>query len=132
MTSQKESQTCGQGLAANSWLPAKLSDVISAMADVLENHKSALNVDEATGRQEFDAYASLVNKYGEIADRLDEAAAEMKGYRDLAMAEHDKSVMTSSQSLTVFQRLVKAKEELRQMLDETSSQDAKLLAQMQG
>lgn len=42
MAMSEEATTCGQGLAEHAALPARLSDLTAAMADVLENHMRSL------------------------------------------------------------------------------------------
>ena len=46
-----DQQTCGQGLAEHSALPAQLAEVIEAMADNLQVHMAALELDDEPARE---------------------------------------------------------------------------------
>jgi hypothetical protein len=122
--------TCGKGLAENSWLPAKLSKLANAMAELLQNHITALDTKDANSRKEYDAYSSLVTEYREIAARLDETAEHMAGYRDLPMAEHDPKAMADTKNLQAFENLIACKQELLDLLQKTVEDDRKMLAEM--
>jgi hypothetical protein len=125
-----EGQTCGKGLAANSVLPAKLADLTRRLADLLEHHTTALDKSGSSGKEEYDAYASLITQYRDISERLVKAAEEMKSYRDLPMAEHDMAVMTAPRALELFEDMVARKQELRDMLEKGLAEDRAMLAQM--
>ena len=47
--------TCGQGLAERSVLPATLGALAAAMADTLEKHQRTLDLTDRNGRAERDA-----------------------------------------------------------------------------
>jgi len=133
MNTENESpgpQTCGKGLAANSQLPAKLAEITAGLAEVLANHLTAIHQSEAAGNQEYDAYESLVGQFRDISAKLAKTADEMMGYRDLPMAEHDMSVMTSARSLEVFENFVRIKREVLEMMTEGVEQDEQMLEQM--
>jgi hypothetical protein len=125
-----EQPTCGQGLAANATLPAKLGEVIAAMADVLETHTAALDLADENGRMEQDAYVNLVAHDRETAARLAAIAERMTGYRDLPMARHDPAVLTSAEAADVFERLVTVEEELLALLEERREQHRTMLAKL--
>jgi hypothetical protein len=108
--------TCGQGIAQNAALPAKLADVLAAVAENLENHLSALDPTNKASRPEFDAYVALATEHREIECRLRALAVQMEGYRDLPMANHDMAVMTSSKTAQAFDRLVAEEEALLMLL----------------
>ena len=92
-----DTPTCGKGIAANASLPATLSELMAALADVFERHTDALNRGEAAGRTEYDAYVSLERGHRDVAAALGTLADEMRSYRDLPMAEHDMAVMADPQ-----------------------------------
>jgi hypothetical protein len=128
----QDEPTCGKGLAMNSWLPAKLSDVAAAMAELLERHITALDPKDENARKEYDAYSSLVTEYREIAVRLDETAKHMAGYRDLSAAHHDPKAMADPRNLQAFENLVARKQELLDLLQKTGEEDRNMLAEMRG
>src|SRR6185295_12991301 len=78
-----QATTCGTGLAQNAAVPAKLSELFGAKADVLATHAGALDGDEPAARQARDAYRSGVSAYCSLDSRLRAAATEMASYRDL-------------------------------------------------
>ena len=127
-----EEQTCGQGLAENSALPAQLAEVTEAMADNLMAHMQALELDDEPARQEHAVYLRLTEEQRQAAARLRAVAGEMAAARDLPMGRHDTQTMTSPEVAGAFQRFVKAKQELLALLQRTAEQDQRLLAQMQG
>jgi hypothetical protein len=52
-------RTCGQGLAENSALPAKLGEMIGALTGNLEAHMKALDRKDKNARKEHDAYREV-------------------------------------------------------------------------
>jgi hypothetical protein len=122
--------TCGQGLAARSTLPAKLGQFMDAVADVLAHHTKALDASGDAAKQEQKAYTSLVARHRDAAGQLTATAEEMASYRDLPMAEHDISVLTSAEAVDVFERAVTVERELAQLLRARLDEDEELLAQM--
>lgn len=109
--------TCGQGLAAHSDLPRTLSAVLAAMAGVLDNHRTSLDVKDPDGRAEDEAYATLVSEFRGIADALKATAERMSGYRDLPMAPHDEAALMSGEAIERLQRLVRTERELLRLLE---------------
>ncbi len=92
----EEPSTCRQGLASRSSLPAKLGELISAQARVLEAHVRALDPTDTDARHELDEYAAVVVAHRDVADRLTGIANQMAGYRNLPMAPHDEAAMSDS------------------------------------
>lgn len=105
-----ENPTCGQGLAHHAALPSRFADVVAAIADNLEAHLGALDSRNAQSRPEHEAYVDLARQHREIAERLRSLSAQMAGYKDLPMAEHDMTVMSSSKTMQSFKRLVDAEQ----------------------
>ncbi len=120
----EEATTCGQGLAEHAALPAKLGELTSAMADVLENHMRSLQVREA----EHDAYGTLVRDYRALAESLQQVAARMTGYRDLPMAAHDEAVLADAQGTESFARYVRSERELVALLQSWVERDEQMLS----
>jgi hypothetical protein len=127
-----EEQTCGRGLAENSVLPAQLAEVTEAMADNLQAHMQALELDDEAARQEHAVYLRLVEEQRQAAGRLRAVAGEMAAARDLPMGRHDAQAMTSPEVTHAFQHLVKAKQDLLALLQRTADQDRRMLAAMGG
>jgi hypothetical protein len=125
-----EEQTCGQGLAENSVLPAQLAEVTEAMADNLQVHMQALELDDPSARQEHAVYLRLVEEQRQAAGRLRAVAGEMAAARDLPMGRHDSETMRSPEVGDAFRRFIKAKQDLLTLLQRMTEQDQQLLAQM--
>jgi hypothetical protein len=104
--------TCGKGLAANAVLPQKLGILLSAQADLLENHIRSLDPNEDAGRRERDAYKRLVRDQRALASSLAALATAMEGYRDLPIARHDMSPLTDRASRAVLSAFVDAERDL--------------------
>ena len=128
--SESEQQTCGKGLAENSVLPAKLGELISAMAENLEAHRKALDLTDQNSRAEDEAYEKLLKDLRQIAAQLSVTASEMAGYRDLPMGKHDEAAMTHPRVGDAFQKFVQHKRELLELLEQTEKRDHKLLEMM--
>jgi hypothetical protein len=127
-----EQPTCGTGLAEHSSLPARVTAVMAAMADVLEHHTAALDSSDPETAAERDAYVSLVGEHREIAARLEANATEMAGYRDLPMGRHHADVISSPAFVGAFERFVGAKQDLLLLLRDEAEQDQQMLVEMQG
>ena len=109
--------TCGEGLAANAVIPAKLGELVAATAEVLERHVKALDLQDTHSKVEADAYAKLVKSHRSIADHLDKLAAEMTQYRDLPMGRHDEKVMMEpGGQIEAFQRRKAVERDLAALL----------------
>jgi len=128
--SASDQQTCGKGLAENSVLPAKLGELISAMAGNLDTHMKALDLTDPNSQAEYDAYEKLLSDLRQIAAQLSITASEMAGYRDLPMGRHDQKAMTHPRVGDAFQKFVKHKRELLELLVQTEERDHKLLEAM--
>lgn len=128
----KEQQTCGKGLAEQSALPAKLGELADAVADVLEAHMEALDVEDNDSRREHEAYRELVKDHRQIAAELREAARRMVGYRDLPMGRHIPEKMGAARVRGAFQKFVKAEQELSALIQARLEADRKMLEQMSG
>ena len=127
-----EQQTCGRGLAEHSVLPARLAEVIEAMADNLRVHMAALELDDEPAREEHAVYLRLAEEQRQAAGRLRAIAGEMAAARDLPMGRHDAETMRSPEVGDAFRRFVKARQELAALLQGMVEQDQRLLAAMDG
>jgi hypothetical protein len=106
--------------------------VTEAMADNLQVHMQALELDDPAARQEHAVYLRLVEEQRQAAGRLRAVAGEMAAARDLPMGRHDAQTMTSPEVTHAFQHLVRAKQELLALLQRTADQDRRMLAAMGG
>ena len=122
--------TCGEGLAANSVVPATIADVIKALSAVLAAHLRTLDVEDANSRREHAAYSELANTCGEIGNSLGGAAERMSGYHDLPMGRHDMQAMTASEPVDAFAQFVNAEEQLLALLEARLPSDQAMLAGM--
>lgn len=125
-----QQQTCGKGLAQHSALPRLFAGVAAAMADVLEHHRTALDLADPQSRPELDAYTALTNEFRDIAAALETTASRMAGYRDLPMAPHDETALTSGDAIAKFAALVRAERELLQLLQEYGKRNEAMLDAM--
>ena len=108
-------QTCGKGLAEHSTLPHRMAAVAAAMADVLEHHRTSLDLADPQSRPELDAYTALTNEWRDIAAALEATADRMAGYRDLPMAPHDEAVLSSNEAAAKYASFLRAERELAQL-----------------
>lgn len=112
----EQQPTCGQGLAENAALNAKLADVFAAGAENLELHLTSLDPKDNGSRPEFDAYVALATEYRELESRVRALALQMEGYRDLPMANHDMAVLRSPVAAQALERLIAEKTALAALL----------------
>ena len=129
--SKSDQPTCGKGLAENSILPARLGSLLHAMAENLEVHTKALDLEDQNSQAEYAAYAGLVQQLREAAAQLESAANQMDGYRDLPMGKHDEQAMTHPRVGETFEKLVRQKHDLLSLLEQTTERDRQLLEMMQ-
>ena len=122
--------TCGEGLALNAVVPEKAAALISAMAELLQNHTRSLDPGDANARLERDAYDHLVRDQRAIASRLSALAAAMRSYRDLPAAPHDVSMLADQKSIDVFRAFIGAEEEMLVLLQENASKHRAMLSDM--
>lgn len=126
----EEPSTCGQGLASRSILPGKLSELLAALARILEAHMRALDPTDSDARKELDAYAALVTAHRDVADRLSGIAVQMTDYRNLPMAAHDTEAMSDAVAHKAFENFVRLEQELTSLLQELLQDDQQMLHQM--
>ena len=127
-----EQPTCGKGLAENSVLPARIGNLLAAMAENLDVHMKALDLTDPNSRAEHQAYEGLVAEIQKAAEQLEETANRMAGYRDLPMGRHDEQAMAHPRVRETFERFVQQKQELLSLLHQTAERDHKLLEIMRG
>ena len=124
--------TCGQGLAATAQLPELIGTLLGALKDVLANHTLAIDLSDANGEQEHDAYMNLVGELGPLAERLQATARLMAGYHDLAAAGHDMQAMADPSGALVFKQFVHAEEALHHWLTTRIEEDRAMLQEIEG
>jgi hypothetical protein len=122
-----EQATCGQGLAEHSTVPAKIAELIAALAENLEVHMTSLDVTDESSMKEHDAYASLSRQYRTIADELFGASREMLSYRDLPMGKHNEQAMAGPAVFAAFEKFVSVEQQLLAILQERTRQDCEML-----
>ena len=127
-TEHGDRPTCGEGLAANAVLPAKLAELVAAQAGVLERHTRALDLTDAAAQKELDAYTKLERAHRDVAGELADLAEEMASYRTLPMGRHDMTVMTDPKGqMEAFRRFVAVERELLALLQAKLEADEGLL-----
>jgi hypothetical protein len=123
-------QTCGQGLAETSTLPALLAKLIASLAENLTVHMAALDLTDENTQQEYSAYEELAQEYHTIASQLNATAQKMAGYRELPMGRHDLKVMTDPRVFTTFEQFVTLEQELAGLLRTRLEQDQQMLGEI--
>jgi hypothetical protein len=123
-----EPQTCGQGLAANAVLPARMAGLLGALAGVLAKHVLALDERNPDALAERAAYEALVHAHQDITQRLEALARQMESYRDLPLAPHDEDVMHDpTLQAAAFQRYVAELRTLAELLNTMVTENEALL-----
>lgn len=124
--------TCGKGLAEHSALPARLAELVDALAENLELHQGTLDLSDENARKELDAYVKLAREHRSLAAQLRETAQRMAGYRDLPMGRHDERALAAPRLVEAFERFVKAEEALFNQLQGAIERDRQMLAAVHG
>ena len=97
-------------------MPAKLSELVSAIADNLEAHMRALDLNDESSREEFEVYVKIAQQHREIEGQLRETAELMAGQRALPMGRHDPAAMADPSVIAAFQKLVRVETELVELM----------------
>ncbi len=119
--------TCGAGLAAHAVLPAKLGELVAAVADNLEAHLRSLDPADDETRAERDAYLSIAGQHRGIAERLAAVAREMAAQGDLPMGRHDEALLGAPEAVDAFRRYLDRERELAALLQGLIEVDQRLL-----
>jgi DNA repair exonuclease SbcCD ATPase subunit len=122
-----EQASCGGGLAEHSAVPAKIGEMLASLAENLELHVPAIDIADANGRSERDAYESLAAEYRAIASRLQSVAEQMAGYRDLPIASHHEAALTTPRVMSAFRRFLELQDEVVQLIQRTAERDRHIL-----
>jgi uncharacterized protein YndB with AHSA1/START domain len=126
----EEVPTCGNGLAENSALPARFSELILAMAENLELHTKTLDLSDYNARLENEAYKKLVKTQRDIAERLMTLAGEMYSYYDLPIAKHDEKKLSDPKLAEAFKNFALLEREVISMLNKRIKKEEKILAEI--
>jgi hypothetical protein len=132
MTETDDVPTCGKGLAEHSALPAKLGELIAALAENLEVHQGTLDLGDDRSRRELDVYVKLAREHRSIAAQLGEVARHMASYRDLPMGRHDDRALAEPKVAEAFATFVRAERELLAQLQVAVERDEAMLGAIGG
>jgi len=124
--------SCGQGLADHSVLPAKVAELIDAVAENFELHMTALDLQDPNSRKEHEAYSRLATQHRNIAAQLHATATQMGSYRDLPRGRHDEQVMSAPKFIRAFETFVQREQELHALLQQKMDRHRQMLAAIGG
>jgi hypothetical protein len=127
-----EETSCGKGLADHSVLPAKVAELIDAVAHNLELHMTALDLQDPNSRAEHEAYSLLSTQHRNIAAQLQALAQQMASYRDLPRGRHDQQTMSQPRFFKALETFVQREQELQALLQHKMDQHRQMLAVMRG
>jgi hypothetical protein len=123
-----EPRTCGEGLAQRSALPARVSALTAAMAEVLDTHQRTLDLTDDNARAEHIAYQQLANDYRRLTSQLRAIADRMLGHRNLPMARHHAQAMLAPETRGALGNLVERERDLAALLKTWVEEDQAMLA----
>jgi hypothetical protein len=124
----EEQPSCGRGLAERSALPAKLGELVAAVADNLEAHLVALDLTDENAKDEHEAYVTLAREHRKASDQLQATARRMAGYRDLPMGKHDAMGMRNPKIAAAFANFARLEQDLLTFLQRAVERDQRMLA----
>src|SRR3954467_13515326 len=122
--------TCGQGLAEHSVLPGQPSEVMESMAETLEVHRTALDLDDEATRPEDAAYRDLAEQQRAAAAQLRAISGEMAGQGELPMGRHRLEVLTSPAAVEAFERFVATERDLLGLVQQAVARHEAMLGAM--
>jgi hypothetical protein len=125
-----EKRSCGEAMAEESSLPAKLAVLTECVANNLEAHMRALNLQDENARRENAAYHTLTTAHHEIADHLRATSEDMASYRYLPMSLHDAEALSAPEVSEAFDKFVTAEHDLLVFLQSRVVQDQATLREM--
>jgi hypothetical protein len=125
-----ERLTCGSGLADQAGVPARIADMMAAVAATLEAHTAALDVEDENARVERRVYDRLADAHRRIVAELLAVREQMAGAYDLAPAKHDQEALVSPAAVTAHERYVYAEQALLDLLQARVDRDRRLLHAM--
>lgn len=88
----KGGKTCGQMMAEKADLPAKMSEVMTSVADMMDAH-AKLMTGSKEAKQEAAAFTKMAKEHRDLATRFKKTSDGMKKMGDLPAAEHDMAKM---------------------------------------
>jgi hypothetical protein len=123
--------TCGKGLATRSALPARIAELLAALACNLAAHIPTLDSSDPAAQKELGAYTALARQFREVSGRTAAIADEMAGYRDLPMARHDPGALTDPRIARALEAFISRERDLAALLQQQADEDRRILVQMQ-
>jgi hypothetical protein len=123
--------TCGQMMASKSVLPAKMAELMTAVADSMEGHAkwAGMGKDKAS-KGEQQAMMKLVKSHRELAASYTKLAAEMQKGKDLPPAAHDMKAMDMGKMGEMTTRQVKAEREMAQLINKDADETEAMMKAM--
>jgi hypothetical protein len=125
-----EVSTCGQGLARHAVLASKMAALNAAMAENLIAHVAVVSGKDDAAQQERRTYRDLADRYGDAAMVLAAIGNEMASQRDLPVADHDLSLMSSENVITAIQAMVNAEDELAALLRDLAAEHRAVVVEL--
>ena len=120
--------TCGEGLAANAPLPARIAALLAATADLLAAHERALDSADPDSQTELAAYRDLVELHRRASAHLVALSERMAGYRDIPDGVHDMAALGNpAGQMAAFERYVAVERELTALLTEKLAEEMRML-----
>lgn len=93
-----KAESCGQMIAGNADIPAKLSEGATSVAEMLDAHAALMGKDK-NAQSEAKGMRALAKTHRQIATSLMKASDEMKKAASWPVAEHDMAKMQSDPKL---------------------------------
>lgn len=124
-------KTCGHGLASHAPLLEGLSQVVHAMASVLNAHLPILDMSDPASERERKVYVELIELQRRAGHFLTDAARRMTAARDLPMGRHippDEAEMTKMREN--YARFVIEESQLLDLLAMRTEPDRQMLEAM--
>ncbi len=117
-----EHMTCGQMMAAESAMPAKMNELMTAIADGMEMHAKWSGTANKVAKGEHDAMMKIAKDHRQMGAMMKSTSEEMMKQKNLASAPHDMKAMDPKMGETMTKQVTLEREMATMMMkdaDET-------------
>lgn len=123
-------KTCGQVLQKTAILPAKMSEVMTAVSSMYDIHAKWVGTKDKAAKAESEMMEKLSKDHRDLADRFQKLSDSMLKAKDLPSATHDMKSPMMAQVMASEEKLVKLEREMAQLMTQHAADMDQHLAKM--
>lgn len=129
-TEPGSNMTCGQWAASKAPLPAKLGELMTAIADNLEFHAKWTGTKDKAAKAEHDMLMKMAKDHRAIGKMSTDISNGMTKAKDMAQATHDPKTMDGAKMAEMQLKQIKLQREMAQMMMKDADEAEKMLSSM--